>query len=82
MAKTFRLTIANVGENLFDGEAVSVTLPGAEGTFTVMAGHEAFVTPLKEGIALVKAVDGSETSYAMHAGGIAEISGGQATVLL
>lgn len=82
MAKTFRLTIANVGENLFDGEAVSVTLPGVEGMFTVMAGHEAFVTPLKEGVALVKTDDGSESSYTIHTGGIAEVSGGQATVLL
>ncbi len=82
MAKTFQLTIANLGENLFDGEALSVTLPGAEGVFTVMAGHEAFVTPLKSGVALVKMADGSETSYTLHEGGIAEVSGGQATVLL
>ncbi len=82
MAKTFHLTIANVGENLFDGQAVSVSLPGAEGMFTVMAGHEAFVTPLKAGVALVKTPEGDETSYTLHAGGIAEISGGQATVLL
>jgi len=82
MAKTFHLTIANVGENLFDGQAVSVSLPGAEGMFTVMAGHEAFVTPLKAGVALVKTPEGDETSYTLHEGGIAEISGGQATVLL
>lgn len=82
MAKTFHLTIANVGENLFSGEALSVTLPGVEGVFTVMAGHEAFVTPLKSGIALVKTPDGAETSYTLHEGGVAEVSGGQATVLL
>ena len=82
MARTFQLTIANLGENLFDGEALSVTLPGAEGMFTVMAGHEAFVTPLKAGVALVKMTDGSETSYTLGEGGIAEVSGGQATVLL
>jgi F-type H+-transporting ATPase subunit epsilon len=82
MAKTFHLTIATVGDNLFDGDAVSVTLPGSEGVFTVLAGHEAFVTPLKAGVALVKTADGSETSYTLHEGGIAEISGGQATVLL
>lgn len=82
MAKTFHLTIANVGDNLFDGEAVSVTLPGAEGVFTVMAGHESFVTPLLPGVALVKTADGAETSYELTPGGIAEVSGGQATVLL
>ncbi len=82
MARTFHLTIANVGENLFDGEALSVSLPGAEGTFTVMAGHEAFVTPLKAGVALVKTLEGEEISHTLGEGGIAEISGGQATVLL
>ncbi len=82
MAKTFHLTIATVGENLFDGEAVSVTLPGVEGVFTVMAQHEAFVTPLREGVALVKDAEGTETSFTLAAGGIAEVSSGQATVLL
>lgn len=82
MAKTFHLTIAKVGENLFEGEALSVTLPGREGVFTVLAGHEAFVSPLKEGQAYVKDVSGSEHIFPLSAGGIAEISSGQATVLL
>ena len=54
MAKTFHLTIAQVGHNIFDGEAVSVTLPGSDGVFTVLANHEAFVTPLKIGEARVE----------------------------
>ncbi len=82
MAHTFQLTIANVGENLFSGPAVSVTLPGVEGVLTVMAGHEPFVTPLKEGVALVKTAEGEETSFTLGEGGILEVSGGQATVLL
>jgi F-type H+-transporting ATPase subunit epsilon len=81
MAKSFRLTIARIGENLFDGEATSVTLPGAEGQFTVLADHEAFVSPLGPGVALVKAADGTETSYAVE-NGVCEVSSGQATVLL
>ncbi|MDB5189122.1 MAG: synthase subcomplex epsilon subunit [Parcubacteria group bacterium] len=81
MAKTFHLTIARVGENLFDGEAVSVTLPGEEGTFTVMANHEAFVTPLKAGEAHVETEDGKKQSFTIEKG-IAEVSSNQATVLL
>ncbi|MEK7079789.1 MAG: hypothetical protein AAB901_00685 [Patescibacteria group bacterium] len=81
MAKTFHLTIAKVGENLFDGDALSVTLPGADGAFTVMAGHEALVTPLNEGVALVKTADGSEQSFPIERG-VAEVSNNQATVLL
>lgn len=81
MAKTFRLTIARVGENLYDDEALSVTLPGAEGDFTVMAEHEAFVTPLREGTASVKSVSGDVQTFPIERG-VAEVSGNQVTVLL
>jgi F-type H+-transporting ATPase subunit epsilon len=79
---TFHLTISRVGENLFDGEATSVTLPGVEGMFEVLAHHEAFVSPLKPGEA--RAVDASGTShrFALPEGGLAEVSHNQATVLL
>ena len=81
MAKTFRLTIARVGENLYDDEALSVTLPGAEGDFTVMAEHEAFVTPLREGTASVKNGAGEVQTFPIERG-VAEVSGNQVTVLL
>jgi len=82
MAKTFHLTVARVGENLFDGEAVSVTLPGAEGVFTVLAGHEAFVSPLKPGEIRIEPAKGEKLTIELSATGIAEISSNQATVLL
>ncbi|MDB4992437.1 MAG: H+transporting two-sector ATPase delta/epsilon subunit [Parcubacteria group bacterium] len=82
MAKTFHLTIAKVGENLFDGEAVSVIVPGAEGVLTVMANHEAFVSPLKEGKIRVEAEDGTKTEFELHTTGILEVSNNQATVIL
>ena len=82
MAKTFHLTVARVGENLFDGEAVSVTLPGTEGVFTVLAGHEALVSPLKEGEITIEAADGRKEKVVIAAPGLAEVSGNQATVLL
>ncbi len=81
MSKTFHLTIARVGENLFDGEAQAVTLPGEEGVFTVMANHEAFVTPLAPGVAVVEKADGTKESFEIQRG-IAEVSSNQATVLL
>ncbi len=82
MAKSFHLTIARVGENLFDGKAVSVTLPGKEGVFTVLANHEAFVSELAPGEAKVEAANGEKHHIEMPNGGVAEISGNQATVLL
>ncbi len=80
--KTFHLTIAHVGENLFDGEAVSAELPGADGVFTVLAHHEALVSTLVEGEAHVKTSDGQEHTFAIPKGGIAEVSNNQMTVLL
>lgn len=82
MAKTFHLTVAKVGENLFDGEAVSTTLPGTEGIFQILPHHEAFVSELKEGEAHIKGADGQLYRFSIEKGGIAEVSKNQATVLL
>ncbi|MDR3546982.1 MAG: hypothetical protein P4M11_01670 [Candidatus Pacebacteria bacterium] len=82
MAKTFHLTVARIGENIFDGEAVSVTLPGEDGVFTVLSNHEAFVTPLVEGEAKIEDAAGEHYHIPVPAGGIAEISGNQATIIL
>jgi F-type H+-transporting ATPase subunit epsilon len=81
MAKTFHLTIARIGENLFDGEAVSVTLPGEDGVFTILSNHDAFVSPLKEGEARIVTETGEQKIY-IPDGGIAEISSNQATIIL
>ena len=82
MSKTFHLTIARVGENVFDGEAISVSLPGSEGSFEVLAGHEPFVSELSSGEARIETPDGKKLSIALSKGGVAEVSGMQATVLL
>ena len=78
---TFRLVIASVGETKFDGAAVSVTMPGEAGVFTVLPNHEPFVTTLKSGNILVKQSGGSEKTFAIESG-VAECSGGRAVVLL
>ncbi len=82
MAKTFHLTIARVGENLFVGEAQSVTLPGKEGVFTVLANHEAFVSELNAGAVKVVPAEGEAQHIEIPKGGIAEISSNQVTVIL
>ncbi|HET9641256.1 MAG TPA: F0F1 ATP synthase subunit epsilon, partial [Candidatus Paceibacterota bacterium] len=43
------VVIAKVNESYFDGEAESVTLPGAEGELTILADHMPLVTTLKKG---------------------------------
>jgi F0F1-type ATP synthase epsilon subunit len=82
MAKTFHLTVARVGENLFDGEAISATLPGSEGVFQILAEHEAFVSELKPGEMHVKAADEQVYHFELPKGGVAEVSRNQATILL
>lgn len=82
MSKTFHLTVARVGENLFEGEAISVSLPGTEGVFTVLAGHEAVVSPLKPGVIEIKDAEGVLQKITLETTGIAEVSNNQATVLL
>lgn len=82
MAKTFHLTIARVGENLFDGEAVSATMPGEGGVFQVLSHHEPLVSRLNAGQIRVEAADGRKLAFDVAAGGIIEVSDNQATVLL
>jgi F-type H+-transporting ATPase subunit epsilon len=80
--KTFHLTVAKVSENLFDGEVLSVTAPGSEGVFQVLASHEAFVSDLVPGDILVKATGGETYHFEITKSGILEVSYNQATVLL
>jgi F-type H+-transporting ATPase subunit epsilon len=82
MARTFHLTVAKVGENLFEGDVFSVTLPGSEGVFQVLAGHEAFVSELKSGDVHIMDAENKSHHLAIAHGGIAEISRGQATILV
>ncbi|MDB5265850.1 MAG: synthase subunit epsilon [Parcubacteria group bacterium] len=82
MAKTFHLTIARVGENLFEGQAKSVTVPGGEGVLTILAEHEAFVTPLKPGTIRIDPAEGEPITLQIEDKGLVEVSNNQATVLL
>ena len=77
---TFHLIIASVGETKFDGAALSATLPGSAGEFTVLAHHEPILTTLKEGTITVRESLGNKTFTIQ--GGIIEMSGNRAVVLL
>lgn len=81
MAKYFHLSVAKVAETLYEGEALSLTAPGEEGVLTVLAHHEALVTPLKHGLLRFETGSGEVTELTIERG-ILEISDNQATVLL
>ena len=80
MAKTFHVTIAKVDAPVFDGEAVSVTLPGKEGDMTVLAKHTAIISPLRKGTVVVRS-EGGEASFETE-GGTMEMSGDELTILI
>ncbi|HEY4519968.1 MAG TPA: F0F1 ATP synthase subunit epsilon [Candidatus Paceibacterota bacterium] len=80
-SNTFHLTIASVGEQLFDGGVSSATFPGAEGELTVLAHHEPLVTTLAGGTITVRS-EGAEAREFSVKSGILEISGNRAVVLL
>jgi len=82
MAKVFHLTVARIGENVFDGEAVSLTVPGTEGVFTVLSGHEPLVSELTTGEVRFEAANGKHYHIPVRDTSLVEISHNQATILL
>ncbi len=82
MAKTFQLTVAKIGETLFEGEAISLSVPGQEGRLMVLAHHEPLVTPLVMGTIRVESAEGVQVEIEMVEAGLLEVSGNQATVIL
>ncbi len=77
---TFHLVIASVGETLFDGAAVSATVPGEAGEFTVLPNHEPLVTTLRPGKITVKTT--LDTKEFEVESGVLECSGARVVVLL
>lgn len=74
------VTIAKVHENVFAGEAKSVTVPTTEGEVTILSRHEPFVATLKPGTIAVRTEQGVETFTVTD--GVLEVSHDQVTVLL
>jgi F-type H+-transporting ATPase subunit epsilon len=81
MAKLLKLTISKVDAPVFDGDVVSVTVPGTEGEMTILADHTALISVLKSGVITVLSEGGKKESYD-SAGGTLEISNNHATVLI
>ena len=56
--KSFRLVISSPDGDLFNGDAVKISLRGTEGDLAVMAGHVPFVTAVRECPCFVELEDG------------------------
>jgi F-type H+-transporting ATPase subunit epsilon len=81
MAKLLKLTISKVDAPVFDGDVVSVIVPGTEGEMTILADHTALISVLKAGVITVLTEGGAKESFET-VGGTLEISNNHATVLI
>ena len=80
-SKLLKLTISRVDAPVFDGEVISVTVPGITGEMTILANHSALISPLKKGLITIKKSDGTLEPIEIESGTL-EISHNHATVLI
>jgi F-type H+-transporting ATPase subunit epsilon len=80
-ANTMHLVISSVAENLYDGPAISATLPGAAGEMTILPNHEPLITTLRSGKITVRIPNNHDREITIS-GGVLEISGERAVVLV
>jgi F-type H+-transporting ATPase subunit epsilon len=64
----FKLEILTPNGEIFNGEAISVTLPGEEGEFGVLAGHSSLSTLLETGVIDIEKEDKSVESILINWG--------------
>lgn len=53
-----KLTIVTPEKTIYDGEAISVAVPGTKGAFEVLDNHAPIISSLQGGIITVKTADG------------------------
>src|SRR5512145_149394 len=75
------LSVVTPEGQAFHGEAESVVLPGSEGEFGVLPGHEPFLTALKIGPMTIRKA-GGEALHAALSQGFAEVHDDQVSVMV
>jgi len=80
MAEGFKIEIVSPERLLLSETVQSVTVPGTEGYFTVMANHAPFMSTLKPGFLTVTGTGGAVQTYYVR-GGFADVSPDGLTVL-
>ncbi len=81
MSRLLHLTISRVDKPIFDGDVVSVTLPGVTGEMTILAHHSSLISPLKKGTITVRKEELAPEIVEIESGTL-EISQNHATILI
>ena len=79
--KLLHVTISKVDAPVFDGDVLSVTVPGTEGEMTILADHTALISVLKAGKITILTDANTKETYEVTSGTL-EISNNHATVLI
>jgi len=77
---SYNLVISSPDGTVFDGEAVFLSLRGAEGELAVMAGHIPFITSVKPCECKVELSDGTEKKARID-GGLLTVDADKVTLL-
>lgn len=80
MSEKFNTQFLTPEGPLFEGEAISVTLPGSRGSFQVLNHHAPIVSSLGIGKIVIQEEEKQETIYAVS-GGFIEMNKNQLTIL-
>jgi len=80
MAEELILEVVTPEKIVYSGAVDEVTIPGTEGEFGVLRGHEPFLTSVDIG-ELYFLLGGKKTNYAINTG-YAEVTGSKVTVLI
>lgn len=76
----FKFELVSPERLLFSEQATAVVVPGAEGDFTVLAGHAPVLSTLRPGVMQVTLADGKAKRVYVR-GGFAEVDPASLTVL-
>lgn len=78
---TFPLSIYSLDRTLFEGQALALTVPGADGELQILAGHTPLICQLREGDVRIEGEDGV-TKKLPIAGGVVEVKPNEVVALV
>jgi F-type H+-transporting ATPase subunit epsilon len=78
---TIHVSVVSAEEEIFDGEAEFVALPGESGELGIYPLHTPLITRIKPGAVRIKVPDQGEEELVFVAGGLLEVQPDEVTVL-